>query len=174
MRMHRGLVVLLSVLWMGGAQAQDVGPIVSEAVIEAPPSEVWAVWSTGAGLRTWLAPHAEIDLRIGGLMRTNYNPQGTLGDPSTIENVVLSFEPDRMLSIRVARTPEGFPFATAIQEMWTVIYLDPVDSGRTRIRVVGLGFNSAEESQRMRAFFQSGNDATVRQLQDRFTAVRID
>jgi len=172
--MHRGLVVLLAVLWMGGVHAQDTGPIVSEAVIEAAPSEVWAVWSTGAGLRTWLAPHAEIDLRIGGLMRTNYNPQGTLGDPSTIENAILSFEPDRMLSIRVVRTPEGFPFATAIQKMWTVIYLDPVDGGLTRIRVVGLGFTSTEESQRMREFFQIGNDATVRQLQDRFTAVRID
>ena len=34
-----------------------------------------------SGLRSWLAPHAEIDLRIGGLMRANYDSRGALGDP---------------------------------------------------------------------------------------------
>jgi hypothetical protein len=32
-----------------------------------PPSE--------RSLRAWLAPHAAIDLRVGGLMRTNYEKQ---------------------------------------------------------------------------------------------------
>jgi uncharacterized protein YndB with AHSA1/START domain len=161
-------VLLIALLATGSVSAQNLDPIVSEAIIEAPVEAVWSAWSTAEGLRAWLAPHADIEMRPGGLMRTNYRAQGSLGDASTIENTVLSFDPGRMLSFRVARTPEGFPFPEAIQHMWTVIYLEPADDGHSRVRVVGLGFGPDEQSQRMRDFFQRGNDATLRQLQDHF------
>lgn len=169
--MRAALAVCL-LLSGGAAAAQNVSPIVAEGVIDAPVDQVWAAWATGAGLRSWLAPHAEIDLRIGGLMRTNYSAQGTLGDPGTIENVILSFDPQRMLSIRIARTPAGFPFPHVFADMWTVIYFEPVDAGRTRLRVVGHGFGPGEESQNMRAFFERGNVTTVEQLQKRFATTR--
>jgi uncharacterized protein YndB with AHSA1/START domain len=170
----RGLQILMvSALCASTADAQSLEPIVSEAIVQAPADAVWALWSTGEGLGSWLAPHVDIDLRLGGLMRTNYSPQGRLGDPSTIENVILSFEPGRMLSIGVAKTPEGFPFPNAIQRMWTVVYLEPVDGDRTRVRVVGLGFGPDEESQRMRAFFQQGNDITLGQLQSHVAGSRM-
>lgn len=162
--------VALVVVVGGSASAQNVGPIVAEGIVEAPLDTVWAAWSTSEGLRGWLAPHAEIDLRVGGLMRTNYDPAGVLGDRHTIENEVLSFEPGRMLSIRVARAPNDFPFANAIRHMWTVLYLDEAGPGRTRLRVVSLGFRPDEESQRMRAFFDRGNTATLQALQRRFPA----
>jgi hypothetical protein len=97
--------VALILIVGGGANAQNVDPIVVEGIVEAPLDSVWAAWSTGDGLRGWLAPHAEIDLRVGGVVRANYDPAGVLGDRNTIENEVLSFEPGRMLSIRVSRGP---------------------------------------------------------------------
>lgn len=103
-------------------------------------------------------------------MRTNYSARGSLGDPQTIENTVLSFDPKRMLSIQVSGIPAGFPFPGAIRHMWTVVYLDPVGADRTRVRVVGLGFRPDAESRRMRAFFERGNAVTLQQLQRRFPA----
>ncbi len=171
--MKRGAVLCVTVAMLcGGVHAQDVSPIVCEGIVEAPLEAVWGAWTTGDGLRSWLAPHAEIDLRVGGRMRANYNAQGTLDDPQTIENAVLSFEPRRMISIRVAKTPEGFPFPNAIQHMWTVMYFEPAGSGRTHVRVVGLGFRPDEESQKMRAYFDRGNAITVQQLQRHFSEVR--
>ncbi len=170
--MKRGALALAMVAVLcGSASAQEVSPLVHEGVVQAPLDDVWAAWTTSDGLRSWLAPHAEIDLRVGGLMRTNYNAQGTLGDPQTIENAVLSFEPGRMISIRVAKTSDGFPFANAIQHMWTVVYFEAAGPGRTQVRFVGLGFQADEESQRMRAFFERGNAATLEQLQRRFPGV---
>jgi uncharacterized protein YndB with AHSA1/START domain len=168
--MRRSTAVLAFVAVLAGrASAQDTRPIVSGVVVEASAETVWTAWTTGDGLRAWLAPHAEIDLRLGGLMRTNYNKQGTLGDPQTIENTILSFEPGRMLSIRVTKFAPDFPFPNAVGDMWTVIYLEPAGEGRTRVRVVGLGFRTDEESQRMRTFFDRGNAVTLRQLQNYFS-----
>jgi uncharacterized protein YndB with AHSA1/START domain len=115
-----------------------------------------------------LAPNVDIDLRLDGLMRTNYDPKGSLGDPGTIENRVLSFEPEKMLSIRVAKAPDKFPFKTKIGEMWTVLYFEPTSDGKTLLRIVGLGFGSDEESQRMKEYFKKGNAFTLSQLQKRF------
>ena len=164
-------LVMLVLLWAAGGAAQDTSPIVSEAIVEAPLDAVWAAWTTSDGLRSWLAPHAAIDLRLGGLMRTNYNVRGALDDPQTIENRVLSYDPGRMLSIKVAKAPDSFPFPNAIQEMWTVIYLEEAGTGRTRVRVVGLGFGAGDESQKMRAFFERGNALTLEGLQRHFSGV---
>ena len=118
-------------------------------------------------LRSWLAPHAEIDFRIGGKMRANYDAAGDLSDAQTIENTILSYEPHRMLSIRVTKAPEGFPFADAVKDMWTVVYFEPGEPDQTVVRVVSLGFTAEAQSQAMRAFFDQGNAATIQQMQER-------
>lgn len=142
--------------------------IVTEGVVSAPVGSVWSAWTTTTGLKAWLAPHAEIDLRIDGVMRSNYDPKGSLGDPGTIENKVLAYEPERMLSIKVARAPAKFPFKTKISDMWTVLYFQPTVDGKTLLRIVGMGFGTDEESQRMKEFFIQGNAFTLTQLQRHF------
>jgi len=164
-------LVLVVATW-ASADAQDPGPIAHEGFVDAPVEHVWAAFATSDGLRAWLAPHADIDLRIGGLMRTNYNPQGHLGDPETIENAILSFEPQRMLSIKVAKAPANFPFPNAIRAMWTVMYFSAAGPDRTHVREVTQGFGSDPESQRMRAFFEQGNASTLSQLQRYFATRR--
>jgi hypothetical protein len=63
-----------------------------------------------------------------------------------------------------------FPFADTIAKTWTVIDLDAVDSGRTRVTVKMLGYTSDSDSQKMRAFFEVGNKTTLDALAKRFAA----
>lgn len=143
-------------------------PIVAEGVVNAPVSEVWKAWTTSDGLNSWLAPHADIDLRIGGLMRTNYSADGSLGDAGTIENEIIAFDPERMLAIRVSRAPANFPFKGSIKAMWTVLYFTAESDGTTHLKIVGLGFTAEAESQQMKQFFERGNAYTVDQLKKHF------
>jgi uncharacterized protein YndB with AHSA1/START domain len=149
-------------------RAADLNPVVHSIVVDASASEVWKAWTTSEGAASWMVAQADIDLRIGGLMRTHYDKTGKLGDAGTIENQILSFDPERMLSIRTVKTPERFPFKKAIQSMWTVIYLEPVEAHKTRVTVRSLGFAADVESQQMRAFFDRGNKITVDALAARF------
>jgi uncharacterized protein YndB with AHSA1/START domain len=143
-------------------------PLVTEGIIEAPVDAVWAAFTTKEGQESWNVAHAEIELKIGGKMRTHYDPKGRIGDPNTIENSILSFEPKRMLSIQVTNPPEKFPFKDAVKNMWTVIYFDDAGPGRTRLRIVGLGFGTDEDSQKLRGFFDKGNAYTLKKLQEKF------
>jgi uncharacterized protein YndB with AHSA1/START domain len=162
------LIATLCVLTACAAARSDGGSILTVGRVEAPVAQVWEAWATTPGLKSWLAPHVEIDLRVGGLMRTHYSATGVLGDPGTIENQILSFDPERMLSLRVAKAPQGFPFPNAVRDMWTIVYFAPQADGATEVRIVGHGFGASDEARRMREFFDKGNAVTLAMLQKRF------
>ena len=142
--------------------------VVTEGVIEAPVDAVWAALATKEGQESWNVAHAEIDLKVGGKMRTNYDPKGVIGDPNTIENTILAFEPNRLLVMQVANPPAKFPFKDAIRKMWTVIHFDEAGPGRTRLRIIGVGYGDDDESRKLQAFFDKGNDYTIKKLQAKF------
>ena len=133
---------LFTVLLLGNdsqADRRDNREVVV-AEIDASIDEVWGAFTTTEGLRTWCAPLVEIDFKIGGKMRANYDANGSLGDANTIENTILSFDPKRMLSIRATKAPAGFPFPNAIKEVWTVIYFQEASPGKTTVTQIGLGY----------------------------------
>ncbi len=141
-----------------------------EAIIDAPVEAVWEVWTTNEGFKVLGVALAEIDFRMGGKMLTHYDPNGVLGDPNTIENTILSFEPLRMLSIRCTKPPATFPYKTAMERMWSVIYFEPVGLHRTRVILVGMGYTDDEESRKMREHFDKGNAWTLAKLKEKFAS----
>ena len=148
---------------------REDGRLVHEGLVAAPPGEVWAAFTTKKGQESWMVAHSEIELKIGGLMLTHYDPKGSIGDPGTIENTIISYDPGRMLSFRVTKAPARFPFPNAVKSMWTVIYFEPAGPQSTRVRFVGLGFGADDESKKMRDFFDRGNAHTLKKLQERFS-----
>jgi uncharacterized protein YndB with AHSA1/START domain len=138
---------------------------VFEIEIDAGVDAVWEAFTTTPGIKSWVAPLAEIDFRVGGKWRANYNAEGKLGDPTTIENTILAYDPKRMISLKATTFPEGFPFVEAARETWTVFYFAPVTTSRTKITVVGLGYTDSEQSQEMRSFFEEANEYSLKELE---------
>ena len=165
-RLVFAMVVLRGAAASGSAG--DTSPLIHEGLVEAPVAQVWEAFTTSKGAESWMVAHAEVDLRIGGKMRTHYDPKGKLGDPGTIENTILSFHPERMLSMRNTKAPAKFKDAEAFQKTWTVIYFEKMGPKQTKVTVVGLGWGADEASQRVRAFFDRGNAYTLKKLQERF------
>ena len=146
------------------AQTGNEVSFVNEGVINAPIQEVWKALSTSEGYRAAGPALAEVDLRIGGTIRTRYRADGALGDAETIENVILAYEPPTMIAMRIQKPPASFPF----KEAWTVITLIPIDGTHTRLHGASLGFGNDDESKAMRVFFERGNQQTIESLQKHF------
>ncbi len=143
-------------------------PLVASDIVNAAPAQVWQAFTTKEGLESWQVAHAEIDLRVGGLMRTHYDKAGRIGDENTIYNLILSYDPERMFSIRIVNPPQNFPFKQAAESVWTVVYFEPVEQDRTRVTVKMLGWNETDESQKMREFFAGGNRWVLDKLKEHF------
>lgn len=150
------------------SNAQNDTPLVHEGVVNAPVDQVWAAFTTSEGLESWMTAHARIELKIGGTLKTQYDPKGTVDDAKAIQNTILSYEPLHMLSFKVTKAPADFPFPNAIKNMWTVVYFAQEGDKATRVREVSLGFSNDDESKKMRTFFDRGNAATLAELQKHF------
>jgi uncharacterized protein YndB with AHSA1/START domain len=166
--MRAGFLVLL--VACSGARAADEVSFVTEGVVPAPIEEVWKVFATSEGYTAMGPALAEVDLRVGGTIRSRYRADGALGDGETIENVILAYEPPTMMATRIQKIPASFPFKEAWKQPWTVVTLTPIDGGQTRLRVASLGYGSDEESLAMRRFFEAGNQQTVETLRRHFGA----
>lgn len=136
-------------------------PQVTEGFINTSPAEVWRIFTTAEGYKQTGVAHAEVDFKVGGAIRTHYDPKGRLGDAHTIVNEILAYEPERMLAIRIKQAPADFKYPDAIAGTWTVIYLTPAGDNMTQVRIVGLGYTDEPQSQAMRKFFAEGNRWTL-------------
>jgi uncharacterized protein YndB with AHSA1/START domain len=161
--------VLVLLCACGAAAAADEISFVNEGVIPAPVDEVWKVFSTSEGYKKLGPALAEVDLRVGGTIRSRYRTDGELGDAETIENVIVDYRAPVMMAIRISKPPASFPFKEAWRSTWTVLTLTPTDDG-THLRATSYGYGTDEESLAMRRFFEAGNQQTIETLRRHFGA----
>lgn len=155
------------------ATYEDVLPdgsrvLCQEIVVDAPVEAVWEVLTTSAGWESWAVPFAEVDLELGGLIETSYDPDAQPGDPDNIRNRILSYLPYRMLSIQAVQAPPGFEYADLLPSLHSVIELEPAGDGKTRVAISGVGYRSGEGYDRLLEFFRQGNAWTFERLARRF------
>jgi uncharacterized protein YndB with AHSA1/START domain len=139
-----------------------------EAIIDAPVADVWDAFTTNDGAETWMVAQAEIDLRVGGDMRTSYNPKSNLNDEFTIVNRIISFEPQRMLSIQNVQAPTGFKHPELFQQTWSVLYFEPLGPKQTHVRIVGLNYGEGADWDVVYGHFKGGNAYVLDKLKQRF------
>ena len=157
-------VLLIASLLINQTGPSDKSVVMHSAELPISVEKAWNAFTRPEEMTKWMVAKAEIDLRVGGKMLTSYSKDSNLHDEKTIENTYLSFDPQRMISIKATGQPKGFPFPEAIKKMWTVIYFEPLGANKTKLTVRSLGFTDDPESQKMREFFDRGNKYTLDEL----------
>ena len=146
------------------AAAAPKGDFAREALIDGSPEDVWRLLTTAGGIESWLAPQADVDLRVGGAIRTHQDRNGRIGDPQTLVNRVVALAPRRMLTVHVDRAPEAYPWAAAVVGTEYDVYVDPAGRGKTRVRCVGRGFPGGPMGYALRSLFDQGMGLALVQL----------
>jgi uncharacterized protein YndB with AHSA1/START domain len=165
----RAMVVAVAFLLAAGTARGQAGvSFVNEGVVDATVEEVWRVIATSEGYKILGPALAEVDLKVGGTIRSRYRADGFLGDHETIENTILAFEPPTMMAIKIQKVPQSFPFKEAWKNPWTVLTLKALDGGGTLVRAASLGYGNDDESLAMRRFFEAGNQQTIANIQRHF------
>jgi uncharacterized protein YndB with AHSA1/START domain len=130
-----------------------------ETVVFAPIDDVWTVFTTKAGLETWLWKDARVDLRPGGDWLVLFSAASTGG------GTIVSFEPKRRLVVK-ALAPEKFP--TVRKEGTTATFeFEPLGS-KTRVTLTQTGWREGKEWDDAYEYLASGNAQLLTQLWNRF------
>jgi uncharacterized protein YndB with AHSA1/START domain len=146
-----------------GERVQRLG-----TTLDAPVEQVWDLLSTSNGLRSWMAPVVEIELRNGGRWEASYDPTQEIGEPGNIINEVVAFIPGRLLVLRVDRAPRDYPLELElVRETRAIFELESLDDQRTRLTVSGVGYGSGSAWDSIYRVGLYGNRASLAELHKR-------
>ena len=141
------------------APSDSLAPILLDTIVNAPAAEVWKLWTTSDGMRSFLT-EANVELRIGGPFELYFDPEAPQGSRGSEGCVILSYDPGHMLSFSWNAPPK---FAHArTRYTWVVVYVDPYGPHQSKVTLRHLGFaeqatvdaDFAGEWAQVRAYFQ--------------------
>ena len=139
--------------------------LTQEVLVDASVAEVWEAYTTTEGWLAWVAPNAEVDLRAGGTIRTNYDPDARIGDPGTNTLHILNYVPERVLTLQ-AELSERWPDVMKEdgEHLMNVVLFDDLGAAGTRIRSYGVGYRADPAYDELMEFFIPANERLYAKL----------
>ena len=134
-------------------------------VVNVPLDSVWNAYTTKNGWENWATPIAEIDFKINGLIKTNYNKDGKIGDDATITLHIINYIPKRMLTLQ-AEITKNFPeFMKADEkDMFNTILFEEISPTKTKVTSYGIGYKHNDKYKTLMKFFIQGNEQSYLNL----------
>jgi len=162
--------VLLAVAATAASAAERA--IDKEVVVAAPIESVWQSWTTTAGIRTFFAPEAEIEPRVGGAFHIHINPFAAPGMKGADDMRFMALQPPTMLSFDW-NAPPSLPEVRA-QRTFVVVRLAAVDANSTRVTLHHTGWGSGGQWDESFAYFDRAWGFVLGNLKKSFESGPID
>lgn len=145
-------VGLIYSIFMGNAHAQLRPMIYADVTVDAPISDVWEDWTTEAGVTSFFAKAAEIEMKPGGAYRLYFAPSAPEGSRGNDTGEVLGWQKEKMLNVSWAMPP----YMPEIRPHLTVLQLEFVELGsnQTQVRLFHTGFGRGEKWDEGRRYFE--------------------
>lgn len=140
--------------------------IVTSIEVEAPPAEIWQLWTTEDGL-TFFAPDSQIDLRPGGIYEVYFALDAPVGQRGSEGTTVLGFQTNRMLTVTWALPPympDVRPHLTPL-----TIEIMPVSDTASRVTLTHSGWGEGGEWDEAYAYFQQNWPAVLTLMSEALT-----
>ncbi len=131
-------------------------------------------YATTEDLTSWAVPVANVDLRVGGMIESNYNAKARLGDRDNIRNEIVAYIPGRLLVLRNVQAPRSFVDPELFQRTATVVEFEEVAAGATRVTITHAGYGAGEGYDRLYNQFEWGDAYTLAELRARFVNGPVD
>jgi len=134
-------------------------------IVNVVLDSVWNAYTTKIGWESWATAIADIDFKINGIIKTNYNKAGKIGDESTITLHILNYVPKRMLTLQAELTKNFPEFMKADEkDLYNVILFEEVSPSKTKVTSYGIGYKNNEKYMSLMKFFIQGNEQSYLNL----------
>ncbi len=137
-------------------------------VVAASTNEVWRTLTTSEGWRSYAVAFAAVDMQVGGMIETSYNPKAQLGDPNNIKNQIQAYVPGRILAFRCVQAPQAFEHKNEFFATSTLLELIPESAGQTRVQLTAVGYRPGPAYDDLFPKFRWGDAYTLEKLRLHF------
>ena len=145
------VIVFALAFAIASASRADERAIDAQVVVAAPIEAVWQAWTTRAGIRSFFAPDAEIDPRVGGAFHIHMDPLAEPGMKGADEMRFMALQAPTMLSFDW-NAPPSLPEARQ-QRTFVIVRLADVDGRSTRVTLHHTGWGTGGEWDKTFAYF---------------------
>lgn len=134
-------------------------------IVNVSLDSVWNAYTTKKGWESWATAIAEIDFKINGIIKTNYNKAGKIGDASTITLHIRNYVPKRMLTLQ-AEITKNFPIFMKDDEkdLYNMILFEEISPSKTKVTSYGIGYKNNKKYMSLMKFFIQGNEQSYLNL----------
>ena len=134
-------------------------------VVNVALDSVWNAYTTKKGWENWATSIADIDFKINGHIKTNYNKDGKIGDESTITLHIINFVPKRMLTLQAELT-KNFPefMKDDEKDLFNMVLFEELSPSKTRVTSYGIGYKNNDKYMSLMKFFIQGNEQSYLNL----------
>lgn len=134
-------------------------------VVNVSLDSVWDAYTTKKGWENWATSIADIDFKINGLIKTNYNKDGIIGDDATITLHIINYIPKRMITLQAELT-KNFPefMREDEKDLFNMILFEEISPLKTKISSYGIGYKNNEKYMSLMKFFIQGNEQSYQNL----------
>ena len=139
--------------------------LIQEFIINVPVDSVWNAYTTKNGWESWATAIAEVDFKVSGTIRTNYNKDGKIGDESTITLHVLNYVQNRLITLQAELTKHFPKFMKEDEkDIYNVILFEEMGVSKTKVISYGIGYKNNEKYKSLMQFFIKGNEQSYYNL----------
>jgi len=134
--------------------------------VAASIDEVWDAWTTRDGIRSFFAPDANVDPRVGGAFQIYMDPLAEPGMKGADEMRFMALQPKTMISFDW-NAPPHLAQARA-QRTFVVVRIAPVSDKLTRVTLHHTGWGDGGEWDKTFDYFERAWPQVLGNLKKRF------
>jgi uncharacterized protein YndB with AHSA1/START domain len=162
---------LLLILITAPAFATTEPFVHAEVIVDASAEQVWNAWTTTEGVKSWFAPGANIEPKVGGAYEIFFAPDEPAGQRGADGMRILLFQPQSALAF-TWNAPAKFG-ERRNQLTHVIVRLYPISEKQTRVTLTHSGFGLGAEWDAVRAYFDGAwSQVVLPRLQARFNAAQ--
>tara|TARA_R110002012_G_scaffold56123_10_gene143736 strand:- start:14170 stop:14763 length:594 start_codon:yes stop_codon:yes gene_type:complete len=139
--------------------------LIQEFIVNSPIDSVWNAYTTKKGWESWAVPLAEVDLKVGGYIKTNYNKAGKIGDSTTIVTHIINYAPKTLITLQ-AEITDNFPefMKKEAKDFYNIIYFNEIEKGKTSVKSYGIGYKNNPKYLSLLKYFIPANEKLLMNL----------
>ena len=137
-----------------------------QVTVAAPLEQVWAAWTTRAGIVSFFAPDAVVEPRVGGAFHIYIDPGAAPGSRGADDMRFLAVQPMKMVSFDW-NAPPHLPEVRA-QRTFVVVRFRPVDERTTQVTLHHTGWGEGGQWDQAHAYFDRAWGNVLANLKKRF------
>lgn len=168
----RSVTLLLPILFTPLISFAEERAIDQKVTINANVDEVWKVWTTTQGIKSFFAPDANVELRVDGPFEIYMNPFAAAGMKGADDMRIIAFQDKKMLTF----TWNAPPSLPDVRKQRTIVIVRFVSRGDvlTDVTLHHVGWGEGGEWDRAYDYFGKAWPNVLKNLQKRFNNGPVD